>query len=166
MRRAEVEKALASIRAGEPREAIEAAKRLIGARVNVRNELTEIARLKAYPRWARIAAIYCLGFLTGSRTSRALTSVLGDQTENYLVREHAAEALGNLRAKFAVPLLSSLIFSPERSVLKKSCIYALSQIANREARAALEKFADTKPTGVIDKELKSALRELRKDGKN
>jgi HEAT repeat protein len=83
-----------------------------------------------------------------------------------LVREHAAEALGNLRAKFAVPLLSSLIFSPERSVLKKSCIYALSQIANREARAALEKFADTKPTGVIDKELKSALRELRKDGKN
>ncbi|MGH9513754.1 MAG: HEAT repeat domain-containing protein [Terriglobales bacterium] len=117
--------------------------------------LSEIASNESYKKWARIGAIYALGFLNHKASAKVLISILRKRSESLQVRSHAAEALGNMREDRASSTLGGILMSREPASLKKWCVYALSEIGTVRARAILKKFAATNPRGVLARELKS-----------
>lgn len=132
--------ALIRIVSGVPTEAMEAAKEIIGKKVNIESIfLVEIARAPILNNWARVASIYSLGLLGYRPSVPVLTNILRDQQNHWRVRAHAAEALGNLRDSRPIPVLEKVLMSRERSYVKVSCLYALSEIGTRRACAVLEK---------------------------
>jgi len=69
------------ILAGDPVEAIEAAKRLIADDIVDGAPLAKVATNKKNRPWARIAAIYALGFADDESTAGlVLTDIVGDVT--------------------------------------------------------------------------------------
>src|SRR5579864_3416742 len=84
----------------DPVEAMESAKMLIMAAPKTRAIailLSEIASSRMFDKWSRTAAIYALGHIGDRRTSSVLIKVLRDANESVRLKEHAAEALGNLK---------------------------------------------------------------------
>jgi len=86
------------ILAGDPVEAIEAAKRLIADDIVDGAPLAKVATNKKNRPWARIAVIYALGFADDESTAGlVLTDIVGDRDDIEECRARAAEALGHLR---------------------------------------------------------------------
>jgi len=87
-----------AIFAGEPIEAMEAAKRLIHRHTATQLEvLIVIAGNKTLPIWSRIAAIYTLGFIDeDANSATVLRRIRYDLTERPEIRDHAAEALDQI----------------------------------------------------------------------
>jgi|ERR1035437_60435 HEAT repeat protein len=150
---------------GDPIEAMESAKKLIGSKVHVQPVLLEqIASEKKYKKWSRIAAIYVLGFLNHKTSTAVLSSILRDRLDNPQIRAHAAEALGNLRDPRAFSVLHDILLGKDPTLVKRWCVYALSEIKGDRAYSMLKKLAATKPTGVMAKELRMALGGTMSDG--
>lgn len=149
---------LMRILTGDPVQAMESAKKVIGSRADIDPSLLrEIATNKLYKKWSRIAAVYALGFLAHRASAPALIGILEDRDEHFELRGHAAEALGNMGDPRSLAVLDRILGRKERPSIKRWCVYALSQIRNPKARSILKKFEATKPTGVVAKELVSAL---------
>jgi hypothetical protein len=143
---------------GDPTEAMESAKKLIGSKVPPEPALLEqIASERRYKRWSRIAAVYTLGFLSSKPSVDTLMSILRDGSDDPRVRAHAAEALGNIRDKRAIAALREALLGNEAASIKRWCIYALSEIGAERARPILEELAATRPTGAVARELRMAL---------
>jgi HEAT repeat protein len=117
---------------GDRHAAMEAAKRLIRIHEQVKPEqLIRVLENRTCHLWSRIAAAYVLGFLEYSSNKSgiaALLRVLKDSGEPVLLRSHAAEALSNLGATEAVPVLKRVQRNSESPSLQKWCRFALSEI--------------------------------------
>jgi len=123
---------------GDPVEAMETAKQIIGHKLVVDPQSLEaILSDKKSRKWARIAAIYSLGFLGERSTVPALLRILSDRRKPIGIRAHAAEALGNINDAEAVPNLATVLKQETSPSLRQWCIYALEEIDTPEARAAL-----------------------------
>jgi len=143
---------------GSPNGAMEAAKKVIAGKVRIDPALlAEIASSGCYKKWSRIAAIYVLGLLNDKRCVPELMRVLGSRKEDSNLRDHAAEALGNIRDRRAIVTLGKVLMSQENPRIKRSCVYALSEINTAKARAILKQFEETNPQGSIRKVLQEAL---------
>jgi HEAT repeat protein len=126
---------------GDPVEAMEVAKQIIGGNLAVDLAGLEAILLDRKSRkWARIAAIYSLGFLGQRSAVPALKSILSDRGEPVSVRAHAAEALGNIGDVEAVPALAQVLMDEVSPSLRRSSLYALEEIDHPEARAALDRM--------------------------
>jgi HEAT repeat protein len=124
---------------GDPIEAMETAKQIIGHKLVVDPASLETIVLdKQSRKWARIAAIYSLGFLGERSMVPALLSVLSDRNERIPVRAHAAEALGNIGDAGAVPALAQVLTEEASPSLRQWCSYALEEIDDPDARTALK----------------------------
>lgn len=124
---------------GDPVEAMEVAKQIIGKKVAVDpGSLEAILSDRKSRRWSRIAAIYTLGFLAEGSAVPALLQILLDHKEPIGVRAHAAEALGNIGETRAVPALGEILRGKSSPSLQKSCTYALEEIGGADARAVLQ----------------------------
>ena len=144
--------------AGSPKGAMEAAKKIIAGKVRIDPALlAEIASSRCYKKWSRIAAIYVLGLLNDKRCVPELIRVLENRKEDPSLRDHAAEALGNIRDRRAIIGLSKVLMSKENPRIKRSCIYALSEINATKARSILKQFEATDPQGSIRKVLQDVL---------
>jgi HEAT repeat protein len=125
---------------------MEAAKRIIlGSPRKYVSELADIAADKKQKKWSRIAAIYALGLMRerfGDKRlgAKILRLILGDSRERAEYRDLAAEALGNLGDRAAVPLLCRCLARTRSAAVKTSCAYALRQIGGRKAEQALEQL--------------------------
>src|SRR6266403_767978 len=85
---------LSTILSGSAEDCIEAAKAIIGGRIPVKSKvLAEISVDKSAAKWARIAAIYALGFVGDHGSTVKLRKILADESDDDAVRAHAAEAL-------------------------------------------------------------------------
>jgi HEAT repeat protein len=125
---------------GDPVEAMETAKQIIGGKLVVDSAgLAAILLDRKSRKWARIAAIYSLGFLGERSTIPTLTSILSDRSEPISIRAHAAEALGNIGDAEAVPALAQVLQDEVSPSLRRSSIYALEEIDHPAARAALDR---------------------------
>jgi HEAT repeat protein len=154
-------RSLALMLAGDPIQAMESAKKIIGGKVNIDPALlAEIASNKTYKKWSRIAAIYALGFVNYTPSAQELIRILGSRDEDSRLKDHAAEALGNMNEPRATAILARILRAKEKPHVKQSCIYALSQIGGSRAHSALKKFEATKPAGKIGMTLKQALIKL------
>jgi HEAT repeat protein len=141
-----------------PRRTIEAAKRLIADDIVDAAQLAKVARNKKNRLWARIAAIYALGFADDeSIAGPVLTDIVGDLDDIEECRAHAAEALGHLREPRTVPLMKKILARDDSPRVKRWCIYALSEIGGAKALGVLKTFALTNPTGEVGEELRAAL---------
>ena len=160
MRTAElnIDRILLRMLTGDPVEAMESAKKLIGSKVPPESALLEqIASERKYKKWSRIAAVYTLGVLSSRASVETLISILRDGSDDPQVRAHAAEALGNIRDKRAFPALREALLGKERASIKRWCIYALAEIGAERARPVLEELAATRPTGAVARELRMVL---------
>jgi HEAT repeat protein len=138
MRAVEPLQSLESLLRGDPVEAMEIAKQIIGHKLVVDPQSLEAILLdKKSRKWTRIAAIYSLGFLGERLAIPALLSILSDRREPIGIRAHAAEALGNIGDAEAVPNLARVLKQEASPSLRQWCIYALEEIDTPEARAAL-----------------------------
>jgi HEAT repeat protein len=127
---------------GDPVEAMEAAKQIIGKRLAVdAASLEAILSDKKSRKWSRIAAIYSLGFLGERSAVPSLLKILSDDKEPVAVRAHAAEALGNIGDTAAVPAVAGILRHETSPSLRKSCAYSLEEINTPEARVALQSAA-------------------------
>jgi HEAT repeat protein len=143
---------------GDPVEAMEAAKQIIGRKgVLAPALLLEVAENRKYRRWSRVGAVYALGFLEFKPSVPSLIRILQDSRESLSLRCHAAEALGNTQDSRAIAVIDQVMTRDEPSSLKKWCIYALSQIGTSQARKILTRVREAKPKGTIAKEIKLAL---------
>src|SRR6266700_199726 len=138
MRKVEPIQSLEPLLRGDPVEAMETAKQIIGHKLAVDPESLEAILLdKSSRKWVRIAAIYSLGFLGERSAVPALLSILSDRREPIGVRAHAAEALGNINDAAAVPNLARVLNEEASPSLRQWSIYALEEIDTPEARATL-----------------------------
>jgi len=138
MREMEPLQSLEPLLRGDAVEAMEVAKQIIGHKLIVDPEsLKAILLDKRSRKWARIAAIYSLGFLGERSAVPALLDTLSDRREPIGVRAHAAEALGNINDAEAVPNLATVLKQETSPSLRQWCIYALEEIDTPGARAAL-----------------------------
>jgi len=146
------------ILAGDPVEAIEAAKRLIADDIVDGAPLAKVATNKKNRPWARIAVIYALGFADDESTAGlVLTDIVGDRDDIEECRARAAEALGHLREPRTVPLMKKILARDDSPRVKRWCVYALSEIGCAKALGVLKTFALTKRTGEVGEELRAAL---------
>jgi HEAT repeat protein len=156
-----IDQNLSLILAGDPVESIEAAKRLIAGDAVDAAPLAKVARTKENRPWARIGAIYALGFAADEAADAALlVDILGDRDDSEDCRAHAAEALAHLREPRTVATMKRILTGDDSPRVKRWCIYALAEIGGAKARDVLKKFALTKPTGEMGKELQAALSRL------
>ena len=111
-------------------DSIECAKKLIRMSPSGLHEvLVDVVLNKRYSKWSRMAAIYTLGFSGEKGCASVLISILNDATERPQIRDHAAEALGNLRSRKAVNSLKMALSDKSiRGAVKRSIVYALSEI--------------------------------------
>ena len=152
---------LSLILAGDPVKAIEAAKRLIAGGAVDAAPLIRVAKNKKNRSWARIGAIYALGFADDESVAAAvLVEILGDRNENEECRAHAAEALGHLREPRTVATMKRILLEDDSPRVKRWCVYALAEIGGAKARNVLKKFALGNPTGEVGEELRAALSRL------
>ena len=142
-----------------PEEVIESAKRMLrsGRDPVAASLLIDIAASALYRPWSRIAAVYALGLLDYEPSVRILIRILRDPSEKLELRAHAAEALGNLRRKRALPALHKILMSERQLELRKWCIYAISEIGGSAAHRILGRFARTRPRGKLLDELNSVM---------
>lgn len=143
---------------GEQFRAIEAAKHLIADAVHVDPDLlAKVVLDKEYKPWSKTMSAYVLGFLPATAETHhqlVLREVLSNPALSVRLRDHAAEALGNMHDEDSVPLLAErLADKGESKSVRKSCIYALSQLTSTAASTALQHFAATAPTGILAQEL-------------
>lgn len=144
--------------AGDPVEAMEAAKRLVLADAVDPTELGRLAADRKNKPWARLAAIYALGFADDAVIAGPiLADILADPHDKEECRAHAAEALGHIGAPPIVPLMQKILHRDDSLEVKRWCVFALSEIGGAKARNALKKFAATNPTGKLAEELRLAL---------
>lgn len=111
-------------------DAMEAAKDIVGLRGSFPTEvLLRIANRNASPEWSRVCAVVALGFQNRDPAiHQCLIAILNNLSESSLLREHAAEAIGNQQDVESLTILQ-LILSRTRSLaLRESCKYALSQL--------------------------------------
>lgn len=174
VKRLNVARALDAVRNGNRVAAFEAAKWLMKHDRRIRvpaGHLMRIANDKECPTWNRVAAVYTVGMLHRRRPNIApgLIALLADRRLNVKIRGHAAEALGYYRERSAVPLLRRILLSSESPGIKVECLFALSKMwdlsgdtkkFDSNARSALNKFAQTQPTGKAGNELRSTLRHI------
>ncbi len=131
---------------GDPVEAMEAAKQIIGGKFAADPASLEAILLDRKSRkWARIAAIYSLGFLGERSVVPPLTTILSDRGEPVSIRAHAAEALGNIGDAAAVPALAQVLQEEVSPSLRRSSLYALEEIDHPEARAILDRMRQRRP---------------------
>jgi hypothetical protein len=143
---------------GDPIEAMEAAKEIIGGKgVLSPTLILEVAKSEKYRIWSRVGAVYALGFLGFRPSVPSLMRVLQNSREPLSLRCHAAEALGNMQDAKAIAVIEEVMARGEPGSLKKWCIYALSQIGTSRARKILTRAREAKPNGTIAKEIKLAL---------
>jgi len=117
---------------------METAKQIIGHKLPVDPQSLEAILLdRSSRKWARIAAIYSLGFLGERSAVPALLRILSDHREPIGIRAHAAEALGNINDAAAVPILARVLKQETSPSLRQWCIYALEEIDTPKACAAL-----------------------------
>jgi HEAT repeat protein len=144
---------------GDPTEAIEAAKRIILDDSVSPDVLAGIAADKDRKIWSRVAAIYALGFIDDASISgAALVGILADRNEPEECRSHAAEALGHVKHKQAVPTMEAILASDDPPDVKSWCTYALTEIGGRRARAILQKFTASHPGDRPENEPRTARR--------
>lgn len=115
---------------GTPADSMEIAKQIIGDRIHVDHALlAQLGEDKSIGRWPRIAAIYALGLVGEPEFAAALRHVLSDTTDDVKVREHAAEALGNLGDRDALGLLQHVMAAAKSPKLRRSCEYAIRELS-------------------------------------
>jgi hypothetical protein len=166
MKREDIDRALKRIKSNDPIEAMEAAKALIaGGAKTSSTRLSEVAVNERLADWSRISAIYALGLLNDLTCERSLMSILADCDEARVIREHAAEALGNLRSPRAVGLLRMIALSDQRPTIKKWCVYALGEISGSRALSALRDLAAEHPSGTLEVELNDTLKQVHMNGR-
>jgi HEAT repeat protein len=164
--------ALDVIRKGDPIEAMEATKVLLQhKRHPYLRHLAAIAKNKANKKWNRIAAIHVLGFMGSREAVPPLLGILVTQEEDTSIRGHAAESIGILRGRRAIPALVKILQSPEPYRLKTECVYALSKMwefrgdsarINPAAFAALQQCALDKPRKRrLAKDIEEAMSNIR-----
>ena len=147
---------------GDPVEAMEAAKNIIGGKNGPAPVLLlEVAQDEKYKKWSRIGAVYALGFLGFKPSVPGLIRILEESREPLSLRCHAAEALGNAQDSRAVATIEQVLMRDEPASLKKWCIYALSQIGTSQARTVLTRVKEAKPRGIVAKEINLAFEHLR-----
>ena len=91
---------------------------------------------------------YCLGQMTDPRSSTILQSVLGDLTEDPMVRHEAGEALGAIGKMSALPVLEQYLNDPSPEVAE-TCQIArdrLNWLADKES----DNFIDNNPYLSVD----------------
>lgn len=114
---------------GSPAESMEIAKQIVGDHIHVDHALlAKLGEDKQLGRWARIAAIYALGLVGEVELAMSLRHVLSDKTDDVKVREHAAEALGNIGDRDSVDLLRKVMTNAKSSKLRHSCEYAIREL--------------------------------------
>ncbi len=146
---------------GDPVEAMEAAKKIIGGKDGLAPILlSEVAENRKYKPWSRIGAVYALGFLEFKPGTPGLIRILHESKESLALRCHAAEALGNAQAVGAVAAIELVLMRDEPPSLKKWCIYALSQIGTSQAKTVLTRLKEGKPSGIVAKEISLAFEHL------
>jgi HEAT repeat protein len=119
--------------------------------------LVEVATNRSCRRWSRIAAVSALGFLKSKHGSTVLLRILKDVRESPELRAHVAEALGNIRERRALSVLSRILMSKGHLSLKRSCVYAVSQIPGQKALTILRQFKSTNPRRILLRETEAAL---------
>jgi HEAT repeat protein len=146
---------------GDPVEAMEAAKKIIGRSGTVAPVLLlEVVQNEKYKTWSRIGAVYALGFLGYRPSVPHLIRILEESREPFTLRCHAAEALGNTQDPRAISAIERVLMRREPPSLKKWCIYALSQIGTSRAKPILTRIKESKPKGIVAKEINLALQHL------
>jgi len=146
---------------GDPVDAMEAAKEIISHEEAVAPVLLlEVAVNRKYKLWSRVAAVYSVGLLGFRRGGAALTELLAAHTESAVLRSHVAEALGNMGYSGAVEMLGDTLGSDRSKLVKKSCVYALSQIRSPRSKVLLERAQAENPKGEIAKDISVALERL------
>lgn len=144
---------------GDPVEAMEASKGIIGSHFGPTPDLLlEIAADDGYRVWSRVAAVYAIGLSGSKRSAPYLIKLLEARKEPPLLRSHAAEALGNLGSTRAVDALATALAVENSRSLKRSCVYALSQIRTPRSRAILEAASTSRLSGLVRKEVDTALK--------
>jgi HEAT repeat protein len=113
----------------------------------------------------RSTIAWALGSLQDKRASSALTEILSNKHDLPRVRGHAAEALGQLKAKRAIrPLLLAL--RDEAPEVRFWTVYALGQLKSHRAIPELERLAKHDKANLpgwwtIKKEAKAALAQIK-----
>jgi HEAT repeat protein len=125
---------------GEPRQILEAAKRLESLNLDITSGL--LALLGAADRAeTRAAAAYVLGFARCTIARPDLEERVRDRWEEPNVRGHAAEALGYIGHPGSIPSLVDAL-DDDHDCVRYWCIFALGQIGDREGLGVL--------TGLVD----------------
>lgn len=146
------------ILAGEPGAATGAAKRLISSEAADGQQLRAIATNRLHPSSARIVAIYALGFTDdGTIAGPTLAAIVADPADADDCRAHAAQALLRLHAPGIAALMGEILAREEAPQVKRWCLHALGEMDGTQARNVLLRFADTRPTGPLAQELRTAL---------
>lgn len=118
------------IEQGDAVSAMEAAKALINAsHGEASRDLLRIATNKSIRVGSRVAAVYALGLIGMThQVGSSLMGLLADNSDAVEVRDHAAEALGNMRFRRALPTLIEVALHAKNNALKRSCEYAISEM--------------------------------------
>jgi HEAT repeat protein len=115
---------------GTPIESMEIAKQIIGAKIKVDPAaLASIAANKEFRKGTRIAAVYALGLIGEPTHAGSLKQIVSDQADDIDVREHAAEALGNIHDPTSLDLLREVLAAEKNLALRASCEFAIRELA-------------------------------------
>lgn len=134
----EQEADLELIREAHEIEAVEAAKRIIDyefpADDSLLSQLGQIAVNINQKTLARAMAIYTLGFVdTARRSAPVVRGILADSSEQVMLRDHAAEALGNMLDRDATDLLTRMTSLDAWPEVRESAKWALEHMASLSA---------------------------------
>jgi HEAT repeat protein len=128
---------LKQLESSDPETAMEAAKAILAHRITIpRSQIERIAAGTDYADWSRAAAIYLLGNLRSRKSAVLLARILEDEQQNDVVRDYAAEALGNIGDPAYLPLISRIATQTSSPEIRQSCEFALEEIPAAEARRA------------------------------
>ena len=79
------------------------------------------------------------------------------RTKRIGIQKNACVALGNLRDEAAVPALISTLSNPE-PLVRGHAVWALGEIATREALSALERASESERDSYVIEEIQEALK--------
>jgi HEAT repeat protein len=115
--------------------AMEAAKAIIASHLKVPiGKIEAIASEQNDSDWSRVAAIYLLGNLRNKKSAPKLAEILRREQEKPLLREYAAEALGNIGDSTFLPLVSKVAAETTQAEIRMSCEFAIAEMRAAQMR--------------------------------
>jgi HEAT repeat protein len=95
----------------------------------------------------QVVAANSLGMIGSSRALESLIRIMGDRRHEAAVRGSAAEALGHLRDRRAVPALILAAFEDESAEVRYWATFALGEVGDKWMLPVLEHLAATDDVG-------------------